>query len=125
MENLEPLANEAKAAIESAQDGAAVEQLRVDYLGKKGQITALLKGLGKLSAEERPQAGAKINVVKQELQELIGQRKQALESAAVEAQLAAETIDVTLAGSWPVRRRPAPGDPHHGAHRGLLCRHWL
>ena len=98
MENLEPLANEAKAAIETAQDSAALEQLRVDYLGKKGQITALLKGLGKLSAEERPQAGAKINVVKQELQELIGQRKQALESAAVEAQLAAETIDVTLPG---------------------------
>ena len=98
MENLEALANEAKAAIEAAGDGAALEQLRVDYLGKKGQITALLKGLGKLSAEERPAAGAQINVVKQELQGLIGQRKSALESAAVEAQLAAETIDVSLPG---------------------------
>ena len=98
MENLEPLANQAKAAIEAAQDGATLEQLRVDYLGKKGQITALLKGLGKLSAEERPQAGAQINVVKQELQELIGARKNTLESAAVEAKLAAETIDVTLPG---------------------------
>ncbi|TDG13545.1 phenylalanine--tRNA ligase subunit alpha [Seongchinamella unica] len=98
MENLEALANEAKAAIEAAADGAALEQLRVDYLGKKGQITALLKGLGKLSAEERPAAGAQINVVKQELQNLIGQRKSALESAAVEAQLAAETIDVSLPG---------------------------
>ncbi len=98
MENLEPLANEAKAAIAAAEDGSALEQLRVDYLGKKGQITALLKGLGKLSAEERPAAGAKINVVKQELQDLIGQRKTALESAAVEAKLAAETIDVTLPG---------------------------
>jgi len=98
MENLEALANEAKAAIEAAGDGAALEQLRVDYLGKKGQITALLKGLGKLSAEERPAAGAQINVVKQELQGLIGQRKAALESAAVEAQLAAETIDVSLPG---------------------------
>ena len=98
MENLEALANEAKAAIEAAGDGAALEQLRIDYLGKKGQITALLKGLGKLSAEERPAAGAQINVVKQELQDLIGQRKSALESAAVEAQLAAETIDVSLPG---------------------------
>ena len=98
MENLEALANEAKAAIEAAGDGAALEQLRIDYLGKKGQITALLKGLGKLSAEERPAAGAQINVVKQELQGLIGQRKSALESAAVEAQLAAETIDVSLPG---------------------------
>ena len=98
MENLEPLANEAKAAIEAAQDGATLEQLRVDYLGKKGQITALLKGLGKLSAEERPKAGALINVVKQELQELIGARKATLESAAVDARLASETIDVTLPG---------------------------
>jgi len=98
MENLEPLANEARAAIEAAQDGTALEQLRVDYLGKKGQITALLKGLGKLSADERPKAGALINVVKQELQELIGARKAALESAAVDARLAAETIDVSLPG---------------------------
>ena len=98
MENLEPLANEAKAAIAAADDGATLEQLRVDYLGKKGQITGLLKGLGKLSAQERPRAGALINVVKQELQELIGARKSALDSAAVEAQLAAETIDVTLPG---------------------------
>ena len=98
MENLELLANEAKAAIAAAEDGATLEQLRVDYLGKKGQITALLKGLGQLSAEERPAAGAQINVVKQELQELIGARKNALESAAVETKLAAETIDVTLPG---------------------------
>ena len=98
MENLEPLAREARAAIEAAGDGAALEQLRVDYLGKKGQLTALLKGLGKLSPEERPRVGAKINVVKQELQELIGARRSALAAAAVEARLAAETIDVTLPG---------------------------
>ena len=98
MENLEPLANEAKAAIAAAEDGATLEQLRVDYLGKKGQITALLKGLGKLSAEDRPKAGALINVVKQELQELIGARKAGLDRDAVEAQLVAEKIDVTLPG---------------------------
>lgn len=98
MENLEPLANEAKAAISAATDSAALEQLRVDYLGKKGQLTGLLKGLGKLSAEERPKAGALINVVKQELQDLISARKSALEAAAVEAKLAQETLDVTLPG---------------------------
>ncbi|RLA51860.1 MAG: phenylalanine--tRNA ligase subunit alpha [Gammaproteobacteria bacterium] len=98
MENLEPLANQAKAAIAAAEDGSALEQLRIDYLGKKGRITALLKGLGKLSAEERPKAGALVNVVKQELQELIGVRKATLDSAAVEVQLAAQTIDVTLPG---------------------------
>ncbi|QIB64646.1 phenylalanine--tRNA ligase subunit alpha [Kineobactrum salinum] len=98
MDNLTPLAEEAKAAIAAAADSAALEQLRVDFLGKKGRLTELLKGLGKLSAEERPAAGARINVVKQELQELIGARKAELEAAAVAARLATETIDVTLPG---------------------------
>ncbi|MFV8817162.1 phenylalanine--tRNA ligase subunit alpha [Haliea sp. E17] len=98
MENLEALATEARTKIEAAEDGATLEQLRVDYLGKKGQLTALLKGLGQLSAEERPKAGALINVVKQELQDLIGTRKSDLETSAVAAKLAAETIDVTLPG---------------------------
>jgi len=98
MDNLEPLVAEARAAIAAAEDGAALEQLRVDYLGKKGHVTALLKGLGGLSAEERPQAGARINVVKQELQDLIGSRRKELDAAAVERQLSRETIDVTLPG---------------------------
>lgn len=98
MENLEPLANEAKSAIVAAQDSATLEQLRVDYLGKKGQLTSLLKGLGNLSAEERPQAGALINIVKQELQELIGARKAELEATAIKAKLEQETLDVTLPG---------------------------
>ncbi|MEE4660540.1 MAG: phenylalanine--tRNA ligase subunit alpha [Halieaceae bacterium] len=98
MDNLEQLATEARAAINAASDGKALEGLRVDYLGKKGHITGLLKGLGALSAEERPAAGAKINAVKQELQGLISERKTALEAAAVSAQLAAERIDVTLSG---------------------------
>ena len=98
MENLEALAAEAAAKISAAEDGRALEQLRVDYLGKKGHITALLKGLGKLSAEERPAAGAEINRVKQALAEQIGVRKAAMEEAAVAEKLAAETIDVTLPG---------------------------
>ena len=98
MENLDTLAQQATDAINAATDGKALEDLRVEYLGKKGQITGLLKGLGKLSAEERPKAGAQINVVKQALQDLIGSRKDALEAAAVTEQLAAERIDVTLDG---------------------------
>ncbi|MFV0478286.1 MAG: phenylalanine--tRNA ligase subunit alpha [Parahaliea sp.] len=98
MDNLETLASEARTKIQAADDGDTLEQLRVDYLGKKGLITALLKSLGKLSAEERPVAGAQINVVKQALQELIGERKQALTLAAVERQLVAESIDVSLPG---------------------------
>jgi len=98
MEDLEPLANEARAAIAAAEDGATLEQLRVDYLGKKGQITSLLKGLGSLSEEDRPKFGALINVVKQELQELISSRKSALDAVAVKARLTQEAIDVTLPG---------------------------
>ena len=98
MEDLGKLGSEARSAIEAAADGQALEALRVAYLGKKGSITALLKDLGRLEPEQRPQAGAKINAVKEELQALIGQRKMALETAAVEAQLASDTVDVTLPG---------------------------
>ena len=98
MENLEPLANQARSAIVAAQDSATLEQLRVDYLGKKGQLTGLLKGLSNLTPEDRPKAGALINVVKQELQELIGERKTALDATAVKAKLEQEAIDVTMPG---------------------------
>ncbi len=98
MENLEALATEASEAIANAEDAAALDTVRVDYLGKKGSITSLLKGLGKLSPEERPAAGAEINKVKQALQEKISERKAVLENAAVTEKLASETIDVTLAG---------------------------
>lgn len=98
MENLETLAEQARSAIGNSQDAAALDQVRVEYLGKKGSITGLLKGLGKLSAEERPAAGAEINKVKQALQDAIAERKDRLEGAAVAAQLANETIDITLDG---------------------------
>tara|TARA_R110000823_G_scaffold232224_5_gene358749 strand:+ start:952 stop:1965 length:1014 start_codon:yes stop_codon:yes gene_type:complete len=98
MENLEALAEEAKAAIAAAGNTAALEALRVDYFGKKGQFTALLKGLGQLSPEERPAAGARINVVKQNLQELLQARRSELETAAVAERLAGEQVDVTLPG---------------------------
>ncbi|REJ68011.1 MAG: phenylalanine--tRNA ligase subunit alpha, partial [Proteobacteria bacterium] len=73
-------------------------ELRVSYLGKKGALTGLLKGLGQLSAEERPKAGAEINAVKQVLNEQLNARKESLQSEALSAQLAAEAIDVTLPG---------------------------
>ncbi|PHQ57836.1 MAG: phenylalanine--tRNA ligase subunit alpha [Porticoccus sp.] len=98
METLELLAREAQQAIEQAQDLAALDQVRVEYLGKKGRLTDLLKGLGKLSAEERPAAGAKINEVKGQLQSEINSRRNALENADLEARLASEALDVTLPG---------------------------
>ncbi len=98
MQSLEDIKAEAAAAIDAASDVAALEELRVSYLGKKGALTGLLKGLGQLSAEERPKAGAEINAVKQVLNEQLNARKESLQSEALSAQLAAEAIDVTLPG---------------------------
>lgn len=98
MNDLEGLVSQARAAIDVAADPAALDLVRVDYLGKKGKITALLKGLGKLSADQRPAAGAAINAAKQSLQEQIAEHKSALQSAALAARLAGEKIDVTLPG---------------------------
>ena len=98
MIELEQLAKQAESSIAAAEDLSVLDDLRVEYLGKKGRLTGLLKGLGKLTAEERPAAGAKINDVKQSLQDLIGQRKAYFESIDLNAKLAKETIDVTLPG---------------------------
>jgi phenylalanyl-tRNA synthetase alpha chain len=75
MEKLEELAGAARQVIAAATDSATLDAARVDYLGKKGALTALLKGLSALPVEDRPAAGAQINVVKQELQALIAARK--------------------------------------------------
>ena len=98
MQSLENIKAEASAAIDAASDIAALEELRVSYLGKKGALTGLLKNLGQLSAEERPKAGAEINAVKQQLNDQLNARKDSLQGAALAAQLAAESIDVTLPG---------------------------
>ena len=98
MQDLQSLTDQALEMVEQAEGLAALDQVRVDYLGKKGHLTALLKGLGKLSAEERPAAGAKINEAKQQVQEKINARRTAMEEAAIAAKLAEEQIDVTLPG---------------------------
>ena len=98
MQALDDLKAEATAAIESAGDSAALEKLRVEWLGKKGRVTDLLKSLGQLDADERPKVGAEINAVKQLLNEQISERKETLQQTAIAAQLAAEALDVTLPG---------------------------
>ena len=98
MQALDELKAEAIAAIESAADSAALEKLRVEWLGKKGRVTDLLKSLGQLNADERPKVGAEINAVKQLLNEQISERKETLQQAAIAAQLSAEALDVTLPG---------------------------
>ena len=98
MQALDDLKAEATAAIESAADSTALEKLRVEWLGKKGRVTDLLKSLGQLNADERPKVGAEINAVKQLLNEQISERKETLQQAAIAAQLSAEALDVTLPG---------------------------
>jgi len=84
--------------VAAATDVAAVEDIRVHYLGKKGALTEQLKSLGKLSPEVRPRAGAIVNQAKEALQEKLGARKQQLETAARDNQLSREIVDVTLPG---------------------------
>ncbi|MGI9273526.1 MAG: phenylalanine--tRNA ligase subunit alpha [Endozoicomonas sp.] len=102
MENLEtlvsPIVASALSEVESAANAADLDQVRVRFMGKKGELTQLLKGLGKLSPEERPKAGGLINEAKQKVQEAINGRRQDIEAKALEARLASETIDVTLSG---------------------------
>lgn len=100
---------EAKAAIIAAEDESTVESLRVAYLGKKGSVTSIMKTVGKLKAEERPQLGAAVNKAKDELLELIKERKETLEDELIEKQQESEWIDVTMPG---IRPRPTVGRIH-------------
>jgi len=98
MQQLEEILSSATAAIASAASVAALDEVRVKFLGKKGELTAQLQALGKLPPEERREAGQTINQAKQTVQQAIAERKNALERAELEAKLAAETIDVSLPG---------------------------
>lgn len=101
-QRLKELQDEALALIEQASDLKSLNDVRVAYLGKKGPITEVLRGMGKLTPEERPKMGALVNEVRESIAERIEQKHESLEQEAVEKQLAAETIDVTLPGR-PVR----------------------
>lgn len=98
MNELEDLSEAASQAISNAESLVVLDELRVEFLGKKGSITSLLKGLGKLPGDERPKAGAIINEAKEKLQTLINERKLVLENSALAARMAEERIDVTLPG---------------------------
>lgn len=98
MQHLKQLVTDGLEAVAQAADEAALDQVRVQYLGKKGELTQQLKSLGKLSAEERPAAGAKINEAKQQVQDAITIKRTMMAADALSKQLAAESIDVTLPG---------------------------
>ena len=98
MENLDQLVASAAAEFAAAAEPAKLEEAKARYLGKDGSLTVLLKGLGKLSPDERKGAGAAINVAKAAVESALAARREALREAALEAQLAAEALDVTLPG---------------------------
>ena len=97
-QQLENIRIQALAELESAQTPAALEELRVKWLGKKGELTAVLKMMGKLSAEERPIMGQMANSVRAEIEEKLEIRKTAIDAAVLENKLAEEAIDVTIPG---------------------------
>lgn len=95
---LDRIVEQAREAIDQAADIKTLEQVRVDYLGKKGLLTERMKLLGNLSPQERPAAGQAINGAKQAVQQAIEQRRETLDAAEIEARLAREALDVTLPG---------------------------
>ncbi len=103
MENLEQLVSQATADFAAATELARLEDVKAAYLGKEGALTALLKGLGKLPPEERKSAGAAINAAKEKVESALAAQREALKNAQLEAQLAAEALDITLPGRGQAR----------------------
>jgi len=100
-QELQRIKEVALTAIKAATDQQVLQDVRVKYLGKKGEVTALLKGLGKLSPEERPKMGAFVNAVRETLEAELDKIKSSMETAAMNARLEEEKIDITLPGRAP------------------------
>ncbi|MEG2959276.1 MAG: phenylalanine--tRNA ligase subunit alpha [Oscillospiraceae bacterium] len=100
-EDLAKIKEEALSALANTTAAADLDALRVKYLGKKGELTAVLKQMGGLSAEERPVIGQIANDIREELETAISSQQKALESAALTARLALEKLDVTIPGVKP------------------------
>lgn len=98
MENLNQILADALAAVAASDNEAGLDEVRVQYLGKKGALTSLLKQLGNVAPEDRPKFGQLVNEAKEQVQEKMTERKTALAAAALNAKLANETIDITLSG---------------------------
>ncbi len=107
MSDLQALVAQVGNDVAQAADSAAVEALRVQYLGKKSQLSELSKQMGKLSDEERRSFGAELNAAREAITSALNNRKQVLDAAALDAQLQAERLDVTLPG-----RGQLPGGLH-------------
>lgn len=102
---LKVLQQESQKAIALSESLTNLEELRVNYLGKKGQLSQILRGMGKLSPDDRPRIGSLANEIKQELQNNLEKQQLKLQQAQIQAQLEAETLDVTMPGvSRPLGR---------------------
>ena len=101
-DRLREIRGNALAAVEQAADLKALDAARVAFMGKKGELTAVLRGMGQLGAEERPQVGKLANEVREALEQALASRKETLAAAEMQARVAAEAVDVTLPG----RARP-------------------
>jgi len=108
LDRVEEIRAEAAAAIEAAAGTAELEELRVRHLGRKAELTAVLRGIAELPAEERGRVGAGANAARKELEALLEARTVALDAGELEARLAADAVDVTLPGAPP----RAVGHPH-------------
>lgn len=106
-QRLEQMLASAKQAISQAENESALQDIRVGIIGRKGELTALMKGMGGLSHEERPVIGAIVNRIKSEFEELVESRRAVLQEAGMSERLSTESIDVTLPG-----RRSTRGSKH-------------
>ncbi|WP_124098569.1 phenylalanine--tRNA ligase subunit alpha [Ruminococcus sp. Marseille-P6503] len=107
-EQLKSIEARAEEELSKVSDSRQLEELRVRYLGKKGEITAILKQMGKLSSEERPIIGQLANSVRADIEKAVAEKQSQLKAAMAEQRLKAETIDVTLPGKAPRLGRPHP-----------------
>ena len=107
-EQLSAIRTAAAEALSNAETLAELEELRIQYLGKKGELTAVMKGMGKLSPEERPVIGQLANEVRTAVEQALDSKKTALEQAAAQAKIAGETIDVTMPGTQPAKGKKHP-----------------
>lgn len=97
-EKIEQIKSDVEGILENAKDIATLEQIRIKYLGKKGELTAVLKGMGKLSKEERPVIGALANEVRSKLETELEEKRAQISKAMEEAKLKNEVVDVTMPG---------------------------
>ncbi len=98
-EQIDALRREALAELEALSSPKELEDFRVRYMGKKGQVTGLLRGMGALPAEERPAMGQLVNQLRGELEEAVASKNEAMQAALQKEQLAAETLDITMPGA--------------------------